>query len=249
MGESVLVGDVGGTHSRWAKFSGELGPVSIVRTCESRGLADSVRGRISGASACGVAVAGPVQDGRVRLTNADWCGAEGDLNIPVALVNDLEAVALAVPGLAAADVEWLTTASLLADSVLCLGIGTGFGGAVWTRDGVEALEPGHDSLGYFEPLGREVTVEEVVSGMGIRDMTQQGVDVDVVVPLAFDLALGRLLERWNPNAVLMMGGVVEGRRDLFASAVNAGLPVGVIVHPFPALLGAAAAAMECLAVR
>ena len=249
MSKSVLVGDVGGTHSRWATFSGGLGPVSMVRTGASRGLADAVRGRASGALACGVAVAGPVKDGRVRLTNADWSGAESDLSIPVALVNDLEAVALAVPALEPSDVEWLTSASSLSGSVLCLGIGTGFGGALWTHEGVQAMEPGHDSLGHFEPMGREVTVEEVVSGMAIRDMLQQGVEVDAVVPLAFDMALSRLVERWTPGAVLLMGGVVEGRRDLFASAVGAGVPVGVIVHPFPALVGAAAAAMERLAVQ
>ena len=249
MTRAVLVGDVGGTHSRWATFSGELGPVSIVRTCDSRGLADAVKGRVAGAAACGVAVAGPVRDGRVRLTNADWSGAEDDLGIPVALVNDLEAVALAVPALASTDVEWLTAASSLDESVLCLGIGTGFGGALWTTNGVQSMEPGHDSLGHFEPLGREVTVEEVVSGMAIRDMEQQGIDVSAVVPLAFDMALRRLIRRCNPRAILLMGGVVEGRRDLFAAAKEAGLPVGVIVHPFPALVGAAAAAMERLAVR
>lgn len=249
MAETVLVGDVGGTHSRWALFAEALGPVSVVRTRDFTTLKQAVDGRIQGASACGVAVAGPVVNGRVSLTNAQWVATEADLSVPVALVNDLEAVALSVPHLCERDVEWLTSPAALSGTVLCLGIGTGFGGAIWRESGAIAMEPGHDPLHFDAALDRMVTVEEVVSGMAIARMKERGLDVDSTVPDAFLRALTALVERVQPDSVCLMGGVVEARRDLFHCATELGLPVGVIVHPHPALLGAAAAAKRSLAMQ
>ena len=249
MADTVLVGDVGGTHSRWALCSDSLGPVTVARTSECMTLSEAVHGRLDGVAACGVAVAGPVVDGRVRLTNAAWEAAEDELSVPVAIVNDLEAVALSVPLLGSGDVDWLTTRASLTGRVLCLGIGTGFGGSLWSESGAVAMEPGHDPLHYDEILQRTVTVEEVVSGIGIGRMVEQGRDVNAIVPAAFLQALTALVNREQPDAVCLMGGVVEARPDLFRCATGVGLPVGVIVHPHPALLGAAAAARRLLAMQ
>lgn len=248
MSDLVLVGDVGGTHSRWAQYRDGLGPVMIRKTSESRTLKASLEGLLDGAVACGVAVAGPVKDGAVRLTNSDWTGRETDLPVPVALVNDLEAVALAVPVLNSPDVEWWTPSAPLKGAVLCLGIGTGFGGALWRDGEVQPMEPGHEPLGFFPPLGREVTVEDVVSGRAFRAMKADGLDAESLVTAGFRMALGHLMERFNPDAVLLMGGVVDGAPELFEGEVGAFCPAARIVHPNPALLGAARAAIERLSM-
>jgi len=189
-----------------------------------------------------------VKDGSVRLTNSDWVGGESDLSVPVALVNDLEAVALAVPMLMPADVEWWTADAPLKGSILCLGIGTGFGGALWKDGTVQSMEPGHDSLGFFPPLGREVTVEEVVSGKAYRAINAAGMDAESMVSAGFRIALERLLERFQPDALLLMGGVVEGAPEMFQSHAAGLCPTAKIVHPNPALLGAARAAIERLSM-
>ncbi len=242
MNKGILVGDVGGTYSRWATYRGGLGPVSIVKTAASRTLAEAVEGRLGDSVACGVAVAGPIADGAVHLTNASWSGTEDDLAVPVALVNDLEAVALAVPALVDQDLTWFGAEASPGKRILCLGVGTGFGGALWEDGRVVAMEPGHETLGYFEPLGRVCTVEEAVSGTAIRALEAAGTDIESVVPEAFRVALGRLVERLVPDSVLLVGGVIEGRPHLFGAARTAGVPVAQIVHPHPALLGAANAA-------
>jgi glucokinase len=211
-------------------------------------LQDSVEGLLGGAVACGVAVAGPVKKGAVKLTNSDWVGRETDLSVPVALVNDLEAVALSVPVLTPSDLDWWTPQAPLMGSVLCLGIGTGFGGSLWKNGEVLPMEPGHESLGFFPLLGREVTVEEVVSGTAFRAMKSAGLDAESLVTEGFRMALRRLLERFNPNVVLLMGGVVDGAPELFEGEVAEFCPAAKIAHPNPALLGAARAAIERLSM-
>ena len=42
MNRRVVVGDVGGTHARWAVYNGTLGPVSVQQTQETRSLEESL---------------------------------------------------------------------------------------------------------------------------------------------------------------------------------------------------------------
>jgi len=236
--EPVLVGDVGGTHSRWAIFSDGLGEIDVCTTSSSRCLEDAARPYAGRYTAAGVAVAGPVEDGQVMLTNADWRARESDLDVPVRLVNDLEAVALSMPLLKAEDYLWWQGRGESLTRVLCLGVGTGFGGALFTPDEVVAMEPGHESLG--GEFGSQ-TVEAVVSGLGLGRHCD-----DDFFKAAYTAAVNRLIGRWSPDAVCLIGGVVEHRQDLFEGIR---LPVGSygrIIHPCPALLGAARAAFMAL---
>ena len=236
--EPILVGDVGGTHSRWAIFRDDLGEVDVCKTAEARSLREAAKRYAGQYRAAGVAVAGPVVDGRVTLTNADWSGSESDLAVPVRLVNDLEAVALSIPLLKAEDYQWWHGRGESLSRVLCLGIGTGFGGALYTHDGVVAMEPGH------EPLGGEFgtqTVESVVSGVALGRHCD-----DAFLKAGFTAAVERLVDRWTPDAVCLIGGVVEHRPDLFADRRPPVQSYGQIVHPCPALLGAARSAMCAL---
>ena len=236
--EPVLVGDIGGTHSRWAIYAGGLTEVEVCRTASSGSLRDAVQPWAGRYRAAGVAVAGPVEDGRVLLTNADWRATESDLDVPVRLVNDLAAVALGVPLLEPEDFVWWGRRAASLERVLCIGVGTGFGGALHTPEGVVAMEPGHELLGDAFP-GH--TVESVVSGTALavhRD--------DAALRTAFKLAVDRLVDRWAPDAVCLIGGVVENREELFAEYGHPSVAYGRIIHPHPALIGAARAAIAAL---
>ena len=137
--------------------------------------------------------AGPVTDGRVTLTNADWRAAETDLDLPVRLVNDLEAVALSIPLLTPTDFSWWSGRGESLNRVLCLGVGTGFGGALFTPDKVVPMEPGHEQLG--GEFGSQ-SVESVVSGMALA---RHG-DAEFL-RAGFSFAVNRLIDRWEPDAV------------------------------------------------
>ena len=118
-----------------------LGPIDVSKTSTARSLVEAARPYAGRYRAAGVAVAGPVEQGKVVLTNADWRGSVSDLDVPVRLVNDLEAVAFSIPLLTARDIQWWGGRGESLERVLCLGIGTGFGGALFTPDDVIAMEP------------------------------------------------------------------------------------------------------------
>ena len=83
--------------------------------------------------------------------------------------------------------------------------------------------------------------EAVVSGLGLGRHCD-----DDLFKAAYTAAVNRLIGRWSPDAVCLIGGVVEHRQDLFEGIR---LPVGSygrIIHPCPALLGAARAAFMAL---
>ena len=236
--EAVLVGDVGGTHSRWAIFDGELGPIDVSKTSTARSLVEAARPYSGRYRAAGVAVAGPVEQGKVVLTNADWRGSVSDLDVPVRLVNDLEAVAFSIPLLTARDIQWWGGRGESLERVLCLGIGTGFGGALFTPDDVIAMEPGHEPLhGGFG----DQTVESVVSGLSLARHRDHA-----LFRAALAFAVDRLVERWAPDALCLIGGVVEHHSVLFDDLRPKVESYGRIVHPCPALLGAARAAITAL---
>ena len=77
-------------------------------------------------------------------------------------------MALSVPLLETHEVEWLSSTGKIGSRVLCLGVGTGFSGALWADGQAHAMGPGHEPLGFVEELGRVTTVEEACSGMAIE---------------------------------------------------------------------------------
>ena len=117
----LLAGDIGGTKTDLAIFSVERGPHSPitqaqVHSADYPSLQALVkefleRAKTTVERAC-FDVAGPVIDGRVKITNLPWVIDEAslarDLNFKfVHLMNDLEAVARSVPILRASDVSTL----------------------------------------------------------------------------------------------------------------------------------------------
>jgi len=193
----LLAGDIGGTKTDLAVYSTEAGPRAPLAQGEYRSghypsLEALVREFLAGTSlpvtwAC-FDVAGPVIKGRARVTNLPWEideSALGDaLNLrAVHLLNDLEAVARAVPALLAEDLVTLNAGQPVAGGAIAvIAPGTGLGEAflAWDGTGYRAFpsEGGHadfaptteSEAGLMTALLHRyahVSTERVCSGRGL----------------------------------------------------------------------------------
>lgn len=212
-----LVADVGGTNVRFAlaDASGGLRHLKTWQVADFGSFGDALRAylREIGLAECdGVAIgaAGPVDAGRVKLTNAPWGIDAGEASAacggaPVILVNDLEAAAMALPFLDAAAVRPLGGRDLVAPANLrrlAVNVGTGFGAATLVPVGDGWItcpsEAGHMSLPLVRGLslgeGR-LSVEDVLSGRGVVALYRQfGGTVEVDAKTIFATA------RTDPNS-------------------------------------------------
>lgn len=207
-----LAVDLGGTHIRF-RLVGDLAPPSPALVVEAKEVAsfDSAvrrwreRAEFRGTlDAIGVAAAGPVAEGRVRITNLGWtldardieraCGARHCL-----LVNDLTAVAWALPLLGGEGVRTLAAGSpggRTAMAVIAPGTGLGVSGLVATRSGEFAAvegEGGHRTLAaqnsrewaivaaLAERFGH-ASAERALSGPGIEAIRNALASVDGTRP-------------------------------------------------------------------
>ncbi len=185
-----LVVDVGGTNARFALAdgSGQLSSEAGYRTADFASFAaclDAYLGSLGGEKpvCCAIAAAGPVADGRVTLTNAAWiveraATSERLGGVPVVLVNDLQAVAIALPYLLPEDVTGLAGPPIARPedrSMLAFNVGTGCGAATAVQiDGrwiAVPSEAGHMSLSVDGPnaayIAAGAAVETVLSGRGV----------------------------------------------------------------------------------
>jgi glucokinase len=195
----VLVGDIGGTKTSLAlaEITGEhvelVEPRSYVSASWS-GLQACARAYLDEIGrACELAafaLAGPVKDGRCATTNLAWVvearTLEAELDLARArLLNDLEAVAWAVPALGPAQVEQLQAGDGSRGNACVIAAGTGLGEAGLYFDGTRhhpfASEGGHADfapvselelalLGFVRRTHARVSWERVVSGMGIANI-------------------------------------------------------------------------------
>ena len=193
---TILLADMGGTASRLALLRGDGGLLCAARrTNDSHSGPGDLLARYL--RACGdpvlsgacLAVAGPVGPGEVRFTNRDWsfdrAALAAHLRLPdstaLRVVNDLTALALALPGLEASQVEDLRPAGFRAGmgngQALAVNFGTGFnvGPVRSTPAGPVALEAelGHAALPVViaDALGAQAaqfrSVEALFSGAGL----------------------------------------------------------------------------------
>ena len=195
----LLAGDIGGTKTDLAIFSIEAGPhtplaETRVHSADYPSLQAIATEFLAKAKkpvdrAC-FAVAGPVIGGRVKTTNLPWVVDEpslaNDLNLnlkSVHLINDLEAIARAVPVLRPSDVCTINTGVPVpkgAIAVIAPGTGLGESFLTWNGAGYEAhsSEGGHSDfapaderqihlLQYMFELFEHVSFEHVCSGIGI----------------------------------------------------------------------------------
>lgn len=135
-------------------------------------------------------IAGPVVIGRVQATNLPWVIEEqafsASLGAPARLLNDLAAIAHAVPNLRAEDLETLNEGAPAAQAPLAvIAPGTGLGEAflLWTGNAYRpfASEGGHadfapntslgaELLAYLRPRLGHVSYEHVCSGRGLPNL-------------------------------------------------------------------------------
>ncbi len=200
--ELLLAGDIGGTKTRVAIVSPEAGPRAPLAEATFpsarypsleavvREFLGQVNVRVDRAS---FAVAGPVVAGRVAVTNLHWLVDEKqlsqELDIPsVHLLNDLEAIACAVPWLAEepADLHTLNVGQPVpAGTIAVIAPGTGLGEGYLTWDGsryrAHPSEGGHtdfgptnefeiDLLRYLQGRLGHVSYEWLCSGIGLPNI-------------------------------------------------------------------------------
>ncbi len=195
----LIAGDIGGTKTELAIFSNEGGPHSSVaqvkvHSADYPSLEAIVKEFLAKVDkpvdrAC-FAVAGPVIGGRVKTTNLPWMiedtslARELNLNLKsVFLINDLEAIARAVPILRPSDVITINSGEgVPRGAIAVIAPGTGLGESFLTWDGSRYLahssEGGHADfaptderqirlLEYLFKRFDHVSFEHVCSGIGI----------------------------------------------------------------------------------
>src|SRR5262245_45283904 len=213
----LLAADIGGTKTDLAVFSHEDGPHSPLVQAEVhsadyptlQALAAEFlsKVKIPVERAC-FDVAGPVINGHAKVTNLPWTMDEAslasDLNLKsVRLLNDLEAVARAVPILRPSDVTTLNAGKpVLKGAIGIVAPGTGLGESFLTWDGSKYVshssEGGHADfaptderqiglLRYLLQRFDHVGIERVCSGIGIPNIYAYLRDIEKI-PEALEIA-------------------------------------------------------------
>src|SRR5260370_20340864 len=196
----LIAGDSGGTKADLAIDSSEFGPHAPMAETE-RHSADypslqamvlEFLGQVKmSVDVASFDVAGPVINGHVKTTNLPWVMDEStlakDLNLKAAhLMNDLEAVARAVPALRAEDVVTINEGDTVANGpIAIIAPGTGLGESFLTWNGSQYVahssEGGHSDfaptderqiqlLRFLLPRWGHVGGERVCSGIGIPNV-------------------------------------------------------------------------------
>jgi len=204
----LIAGDIGGTKTDLGIYSNESGPhaplaQSEVHSADYPSLETIVKEFLAqvkmSVEVASFDVAGPVINGRVKATNLPWVMDEStmarDLNLKVVhLMNDLEAVARAVPALREEDVLTINKGEPVTNGAIAIiAPGTGLGESFLTWDGsryvAHGSEGGHSDfaptderqirlLGYLLPRLGHVGVERVCFGIGVPNIYEFLRDVE-----------------------------------------------------------------------
>jgi len=200
----LLAGDIGGTKAILALFSPETGlRVTIAEetfssasySCLEAMAAPFMAGAGTPVDRAVLGVAGPVVDGRARITHLPWVLDEKKLQktlkIPsLRLINDLEALAHAVPILKPSDLRTLNRGKPSpGGAIAVIAPGTGLGESFLTFDGpgsgslyrAHPSEGGHSDfaprnptecefLRYLRKRFSHVSYERICSGQGIFEI-------------------------------------------------------------------------------
>lgn len=161
----LIAGDIGGTKTDLAIYSTESGPHAPLAEVEVHSsdypslqamVAEFLSRTKISVEAASFDVAGPVIDGHVKTTNLPWVMDESslkaELNLQsVHLMNDLEAVARAVPVLRSSDLITLNQGAPVPNGpIAIIAPGTGLGESFLTWDGsryqAHSSEGGHSDF-------------------------------------------------------------------------------------------------------
>jgi glucokinase len=193
-----LIADIGGTNARFAcaNASGRIENVWVRPVSEYQTFAAVLDAYLETLAAnesitsAAIAGAGPATNGLIELTNSTWRISTRDVatrlqrHAEIRILNDLEAVAHAVPFLSEQQVVFsdLQPGPIATrNRMLVVNVGTGFGASSLVRAGGHWLscpsEAGHMLLGatsrqeleLFERLGEAAcTTEDIMSGNGVQ---------------------------------------------------------------------------------
>jgi glucokinase len=196
----VLAGDVGGTKANLGIFTNEKGPHAPIvgdtlRSTDYPSLADLIKDFLvkvdTKVDRASFGVAGPVVSGKAYMTNLQWEIEEAKLAAElklsnVTLLNDLQAIAHAVPYLEPDDLHTLNEGKPIPQGAIAvIAPGTGLGEAFLTWDGrryrAHPSEGGHADFAPTGPLEIEmlsrlqrefghVSCERVCSGRGLPNV-------------------------------------------------------------------------------
>jgi glucokinase len=200
LADAILVGDVGGTHARFALVDPSDG-YRIHHRQDLTGnfptFTDALRSYLEGLGldarprGAAIAVAGPVTEGSARFTNRGWDISERELLKfgfeRALLVNDFAVLAFAAEILQPKDLRTVgpEIAGLPGGTITILGPGTGFGVSCLARDGERAVRmategghigfaPGDDTeVAALQALRGQlgrVSVERILSGSGLENL-------------------------------------------------------------------------------
>ena len=196
----LLAGDIGGTKTNLAVFSPKDGPRAPLAevtfpSADYPSLEALVREFLAQVDLkveqASFGVAGPVAAGQAKITNLPWVMEETQLRealnlSSVRLLNDLAAIAHAVPFLEPADLHTLNVGQPTpGGAIAVIAPGTGLGEAFLTWDGTcyraHASEGGHadfaptnpfevELLRYLQERFEHVSYERVCSGRGLPNI-------------------------------------------------------------------------------
>lgn len=207
--EIAFVADIGGTNLRIApcETGNSLLPAPQVLACDdfetiTAALREGLQSLDLTPQRGAIAIAGPVTQDRVAMTNGPWTFSIETLRQELGLAdlkvtNDLEALAHALPYLAAAELEQIggNAAANATRAVLAPGTGLGVSGLLPTTDGGAAIagEGGHVDFApanerevqiwrWFANRYAHVSAERLLSGPGLLDLYRATAEVDGTAP-------------------------------------------------------------------
>lgn len=265
---NCLLADVGGTRTRFALLAdGRVGPIESLRTGAYASMHDAAHHFLNGqpegtvVDRAVIAAAGPVSGGRCKLTNAPWTlDAEGlrqSLHLrSVGLVNDLEALAWAVPHFGADDLVAVGEGTgVTGGPVLVIAPGTGLGLSCYlsgTAPRAVASEAGHATLAasdagdaaILETLRRRfghVSAERVLSGAGLVNLhaAQDGQAARALTPE--EIVRGALYGTASRDAAALelfcgfLGSFAGDMALTFAARGGVLIGGGIVPHIIPVL--------------
>jgi glucokinase len=271
---SCLLADVGGTRTRFALFADrQVGPIESLRTGAYASMQDAAHHFLNGqpegtvVDRAVIAAAGPVSGGRCKLTNAKWILDAASLRQSlhlrsVRLVNDLEALAWAVPHFGSDDLVPVGDGSAVeGEPVAVIAPGTGIGVACYLPGApprVAASEAGHATLaagdaGDAAILDRlrkrfgHVSAERVLSGAGLVNL-QAALAVEEahepVAPTPEEIVRGAIYGSLRESAALelfcaLLGPFAGDMALTFAARGGILFGGGIAPHILPVLVGSA----------
>lgn len=200
-----VVADIGGTNARfaWLDAAGQPFGVKVLPVRDYAGIAEAFLAFTEGVPVeqASVAVACPVNEDLIKLTNSPWVFSKSATKARLALgrfdvINDFTAQALALPRLTGADLVPVGPAIPVRPTeplaVVGPGTGLGVGGLLPVGPGrwvPISGEGGHVSFGPVDALEREVlsrlsaryervSTERILSGAGLVLLHQTLVEID-----------------------------------------------------------------------